>query len=167
MSITVNTEISDHLGEELTTTYTPGIAIHDCWEPQGFAIPSARKKFIIYQKDTNKAITNVNGQPILQEVTDTKDNRIQWFCVEYNNWIGFQSIESFLYLGHDGGERMIVKGPRLSRWEYMVPRHHPDGDYQLLSPYFHDQLKVISVANDGVHLERKPRGSTLWSFVEL
>lgn len=164
---TVNTKISDLISEEPTSIYTPGTSIHDTWETPSFAVPRGGEKFIIYLKGTNKAITNVNGEPLLEEVVDTTDKRVQWFCVERNNWIGFQSIESFLYLNHDGGDRMVANGPQFSRYEYMVPRHHPDGDYQLLSPVHYDHLKVISVANDGVHLERKPRSSTLWSFVEI
>ncbi|KAF6839488.1 hypothetical protein CPLU01_01908 [Colletotrichum plurivorum] len=119
------------------------------------------------EKGITKAITLVDGWLHMVEAQLGRDGNNHWYCVERDGYFGFQNPASGTYLGHDGNHVIHAKQYHLEAWERFTPRRHPDGGYQLLSPWFHQVLQVLCVAGDGQNLVRRNHGITRWEFVAV
>ncbi|KAG6357472.1 hypothetical protein INS49_013349 [Diaporthe citri] len=118
------------------------------WSSRG-AIPWAENTFQIIEKQSGRAITLVGDQPKLQSLREASNVDTHWLCVKQDGYFGFQNPQTGRYLGHDGktGIRTLVS--HLKGWELWTPRQHPEGGYELLSPYYSHTLMVLCVDEDG------------------
>ncbi|KAI8235598.1 hypothetical protein K4K53_004694 [Colletotrichum sp. SAR 10_77] len=113
-------------------------------------------------------ITLVNDLVVIKDAEDAhNDPATHWLCVEKNGYFGFQNPQSGRYIGHDGGDYVYAKAMGLDGWEYLTPREHPEGGYQLLSPFYWHTLKMLCVDEDQKTVVRRNHGTTLWEFVRI
>ncbi|KAJ3958508.1 hypothetical protein N0V92_004926 [Colletotrichum tropicale] len=137
------------------------------WNDRG-AIPWPGNTYRIIEKHTNRAITLANDQIVIKDIEDTaKITVTQWLCVEKNGYFGFQHPPSGRYMGHDGNKDLRAKATELNNWELFTPREHPEGGYQLLSPYWSQALMVLCVDEDRKTVVRRNHGTTLWEFIKV
>ncbi|KAJ0154966.1 hypothetical protein CTA2_12957 [Colletotrichum tanaceti] len=137
-------------------------------------VPWPGKKFLIVEKQTGKAITLVDGRPVLLDLLAAAagagaahDPSTAWLCVEKQGYFGFQNPTSGRFLGHGGKTAVGAWASELNEWELWTPRQHPEGGYQLLSPLWSHTLMVLCVAEDRIGLCRRTHGTTLWEFVSV
>ncbi|KAK6216976.1 hypothetical protein QIS74_07090 [Colletotrichum tabaci] len=130
-------------------------------------VPWPGKTFFIIEKKTGKAITLVDGQPVLLDLTSTHDACTAWLCVEKQGYFGFQNPKSGKFLGHSSKAAVGAWSLELNEWELWTPRQHPEGGYQLLSPLWSHTLMVLCVAEDRIGLCRRTHGTTLWEFISI
>jgi hypothetical protein len=122
---------------------------------------------LIVQKGTDYAITLLRGSvPRLHAIADAGDstNNNRWQCVEFNGHFAFYNGRTMRYLGHDGSGNVVAIAKRIDNWELIIPRRHPEGGYQLLSPHWMSALYSINVLDDTDMLARTRHGNTLWEF---
>ncbi|RFU74808.1 major facilitator superfamily transporter multidrug resistance [Trichoderma arundinaceum] len=113
---------------------------------------------------SGQAITLRNGSLCLQTIEDTDDEHSHWLCVEANGYLGFFNPNSGKYIGHNGKWDMQASAVKFLDWEYFTPRRHPDGGYQLLTPFWQHTLREVAVTDDGKRLVRRQHGITLWEL---
>lgn len=136
------------------------------WSGPG-AVPWPENTFQIIEKHTGRAITLVGDQPKLHSLSVTSHLDTHWLCVRQDGYFGFQNPQTGRYLGHDGKAGMRTQVSQLKAWELWTPRQHPDGGYELLSPYYSHTLMCLCVDEDGTTLVRRRHGTTLWEFVRV
>ena len=163
----------DAVSEASTTGFTVGTSLGDptivdgLWDGPCYTVPWPGHMYMILEKGTNRVITLTNNGPRLQHADgqyESSDNN-RWLCVEKNGYFGFCNPRTGRYLGHDGDSGMCAGATVLDGWELMIPRRHPRGGYQLLSPHWWHTLMIITVANDGMRLARRWHGQTRWEFI--
>jgi hypothetical protein len=88
----------------------------------------------------------------------------RWLCVEGGIYFGFYNEQSNVYLGHDGKWNIRATARALRGWEQLIPRHHHEGGYELISPHW-DKRSIIA-AHNCTTLVRQEGGQTLWVFEE-
>lgn len=132
-----------------------------------YLAPSPGNVYMIVEKVSGKAITLADDTPLLQPVKDNSDGYSYWKCVEVNNYYGFLNLRSGTYLGHNGFMVMRASADTMQAWEAFTPIWHANGGYQLLTPYWHDSLWAVDVAENGRSLHRRKNGNTLWRFVKV
>ncbi|KAK7702444.1 hypothetical protein SLS64_009736 [Diaporthe eres] len=163
---------SETMTDASTTTFrahTPPTsmdATESFWSGLG-AIPCAENTFQIIEKQSGRAITLVGDQPKLQSLRDTSHLDTHWLCVKQDGYFGFQNPHTGRYLGHDGKTGIRTLASHLKDWELWTPRQHPEGGYELLSPYYSHTLMVLCIDEDGSTLVRRRHGTTLWEFVRV
>ncbi|RSL56220.1 hypothetical protein CEP54_008974 [Fusarium duplospermum] len=122
----------------------------------------------IFEKGRNRAITlTKDGGLCLQNPDKHPDVNDRWQCVDSNNYIGFYNPKARVYMGHDGNDGIRASAVVLKGWEQMTPRHHPDGGYQLLMPYWSTTMMMVTAEEDGGKVMRTRHGTTLWQFVPV
>lgn len=149
--------------------YTPPTtneAPDSLWSGRG-AIPWPENTFQIIEKQSGKAITLDGDQPKLQDLEETSHQDTHWLCVKQDGYFGFHNPQTGRYLGHDGKTGISTRVFHLKDWELWTPRQHPEGGYELLSPYYSHTLMVLCVDQDGSTLVRRRHGTTLWEFVRV
>lgn len=150
-----------------TSRSTNSPAAEHLWQIHG-DVPWPGNTYHIIEKGTTKAIANLGDRPALVTVDDTaRGPRTFWYCVEKNGYYGFQNPATGHFLGHDGNSGMRTEAFELNEWELWTPRQHPEGGYQLLSPFWSHTLMVLCAAEDGRELVRRTHGTTLWEFVRV
>ncbi|KAL2273543.1 hypothetical protein FJTKL_04445 [Diaporthe vaccinii] len=141
-----NTEFETMTNASTTTfrEYTPPTTEDpdSFWSGRG-AVPSPENTFQIIEKQSGKAIALQGDQPKLQSLRDTSHPDSHWLCVKQNGYFGFQNPQTGRYLGHDGKTGIRTWVFHLKDWELWTPRQHPEGGYELLSPYYSHTLMVL------------------------
>lgn len=143
--------------------------IHDTWNGRVYSVPWPGNVYRIFEKGTDNVIA-LNGLSFccLRDMAEDHRGYDLWLCVEANGYFGFFNPKSGKYLGHNGKKDGIyASAVRFKSWECFTPRSHPDGGYQLLTPYYESTLKMVTVADDGCSLVRRPHGTTLWEFEKV
>ncbi|KAM3416376.1 hypothetical protein BST61_g7975 [Cercospora zeina] len=139
--------------------------------PHGGDVPWYNKNFVILEQSTRRALTHTAGGLRVTSMEDDGPNlRNTWLCVPRNNYMGFMNKQSRCFLGHDGGEgrsRVHAIADKMSDWESFVPRLLPDGGYQILSPFWHNYMRLVVVADQDGGVERAEHGDTAWVFEEV
>ncbi|CAM1510701.1 Fc.00g010360.m01.CDS01 [Cosmosporella sp. VM-42] len=156
-----NDEVSDTV-----TSFTP-TTTDDLWDGLCRAVPWHGNTYMILEKTSGRAITLTNHKLGLQDMVEYHDAHNRWLCVETNGYFGFQDPKTGQYIGHDGNCGMRAMATVFKEWEFMTPRKHPDGGYQLLAPHWWHTLRVVTVAEDGESLVLRQHGTTLWEFVKI
>lgn len=162
----------DMISNVSTATYrmnTPPTTIKDSdslWSGPG-AIPWPENTFQIIEKHSGRAITVEGDRAKLQSPSNAGQLDTHWLCVKQDGYFGFQNPQTGRYLGHDNKGGICAWVFHLKEWELWTPRQHPEGGYELLSPYFSHTLKILCVAEDGSTLVRRQHGTTLWEFVRV
>ncbi|KAG8163040.1 hypothetical protein KVR01_007518 [Diaporthe batatas] len=136
------------------------------WSEHG-TIPRPGSTYHIIEKQSGKAITVMEDDVKLRNLIFPGLYRSHWQCVWHNGYFGFQNVMTGAYLGHDGRSGIRTTALDVSDWELWTPREHPDGGYELLTPYYWHTLMVLSVQGDESTLVRRRHGTTLWEFVEV
>ncbi|KAL7940077.1 hypothetical protein V8C42DRAFT_338644 [Trichoderma barbatum] len=137
------------------------------WDDHFNAVPWPGSVYRVIEKASGQAITLKNGCLCLQTVDDSCDEYSHWLCVETNGYFGFFNQKANKYLGHNGEWDMQASAVKFLDWEYLTPRMHPAGGYQLLTPFWHHTLREVAVTDDGKRLIRRQHGTTLWTFVKV
>ncbi|KAL2692443.1 hypothetical protein Neosp_002852 [[Neocosmospora] mangrovei] len=101
-----------------------------------YEAPWPGNEYIILEKNTNRAITLTKDGLCLEDDEKDPNANKKWLCVDSNNYIGFFNPKANVYMGHDGKDGLRATAVVLKGWEQMTPRHHPNGGYQLLMPYW-------------------------------
>ncbi|KAL7811016.1 hypothetical protein V8C44DRAFT_331597 [Trichoderma aethiopicum] len=87
-----------------------------------------------------------------------------WLCVEAEGYFGFFHPHSNMYLSvHEPGKDL---SPSFGPEQYYIPRRHPSGGYQLLSPagsHTLQQLAFFSRPHESQFVRRQHAGTT-WRF---
>lgn len=149
--------------------YTPPTTINasdSLWSSRG-AVPWPDNTFQIIEKESGKAIALVGDQPKLQDLHNVSPSSTHWHCVPKNGYFGFLHRHTGKYIGHDGNSGMRACASELNEWELWTPRLHPEGGYELLSPFWAHTLMILCVEWDGATLTRRWHGTTLWEFVKV
>ncbi|KAL7796757.1 hypothetical protein V8C37DRAFT_371364 [Trichoderma ceciliae] len=150
--------------------YTPcssSTANDKLWDDHFYAVPWPGSVYIILEKASGQAITLKNDSLCLQTVEGAHNEYSHWLCVEANGYFGFFNPKSGKYIGHNGKWDMQASAEKFLDWEYLTPRRHPDGGYQLLTPFWQHTLREVAIADDGKRLIRRQHGTTLWEFVKV
>jgi hypothetical protein len=151
-----------------STIYTPASSIvENFWDGDDKAVPWPEGVYMIKEKASGKAITLVNGSPCLRSTEEEHNEYNYWLCVKTNGYFGFFNPKTGKYIGHDGQSNIQASADSFLDWEYFTPRQHPNGGYQLLSPFWHHTLMELAVADNGKTLIRREHGTTLWEFVKV
>ncbi|WQF88300.1 hypothetical protein CDEST_13314 [Colletotrichum destructivum] len=119
--------------------------------------------FQIVERSTRRAITLVDHEVLLRYASGSRTPSTLWYCIEKDGYFGFQNPRTGRYLGHDNRAGTCTQ-VHMKGWEMWTPRKHPDGGYQLLSPFWSGALMVLCLADDGITLTRRKHGTTLWDF---
>lgn len=149
------------------TADTPPTVTEGVWDGLNYAIPWPNNTYIIIEKDSGLAIALKDGKIDLYDFHDRRDINIQWLCVERNGYFAFLNTKSGVYMGHNGSGTVQASATTPDAWELIIPRKHPGGGYQLLSPHWWNTLKVIEVAEDRKSLVRRLHGTTVWEFIKV
>ncbi|RSM08712.1 hypothetical protein CDV31_008054 [Fusarium ambrosium] len=160
------TEASTSAASILTPQSTTITADDPCYS-RNYQVPWPGNTYMIIEKGTDRAITLTSTGLYLQDIEKDPDANNHWLCVDSQNYIGFFNTKSRVYMGHDGGNGMLASAEALNDWELMVPRHHPDGGYQLLTPYWSSAMMMVTAQEDGGSVLRTKHGTTLWQFVPV
>ncbi|EFQ32268.1 hypothetical protein CGRA01v4_11129 [Colletotrichum graminicola] len=160
--------VSDSSSETTVPVSTPptSLAADETLAYEHSDVPCPGRTFHIIERTTCRAITIVGDKPVLMGLKGGRHPSTLWYCVEKNGYYGFQNPRSGRYIGHDS-ETGIRTGAEMRGWELWTPRQHPEGGYQLLSPWWSDALMVLCVANDGIGLARRGHGTTTWDFIRV
>lgn len=141
--------------------------IDDTWDGRNY-VPWPSGVYRIFEKGTDSVIALKDHDLCLRDVAENHNGYDRWLCVDANGYFGFVNTKSGTYLGHNGKKDEIhASAVECKGWECFTPRSHPDGGYQLLTPYYGSTLKMVSVADDGRSLVRRPHGTTLWTFEKV
>ena len=132
-----------------------------------YATPWPDNTYIIIERSSGRAIAVIEGKLCLYDYSEREEINIKWQCVERNGYFAFLNTKLGVYLGHNGGETCQASATTLDAWEYVTPRKHPDGGYQLLTPHWWNKLLLIEVAEDGNTLVRRSHGTTVWEFIKV
>lgn len=134
-------------------------------------IPWYDRTFLILERSTRRALTHTeHGLRVVSLEDDGPNPRNSWLCVNSNNYMGFMNKHSRCFLSHDGERGRSILHARvewLKKWECFLPRIVPDGGYQILSPFWSDQMRILVVANGEGVVERAEHGDTTWVFEEV
>ncbi|KAM0477753.1 hypothetical protein ACHAPX_005516 [Trichoderma viride] len=142
--------------------------IHEIWDGRNYSVPWPGGVYRIFEKGTDNVIALKAQSLCLRDVTESHNGYDLWLCVEAYGYFGFFNPKSGTYLGHNGKQdKIYASAMKFKAWECFTPRIHPDGGYQLLTPYYESTLKMVSVADDGRSLVRRLHGTTLWEFEKV
>ncbi len=130
-------------------------------------IPTPGNTYMILERSSGRVITRTKEGLCVQDLSDGQNSNTRWFCIEKDNYLGFQDPKSGNYIGHDGNFRMRISARDFRGWECLTTRDHPTGGYKLLVPYWSDKLRIIVVDEDGKGLVTREHGDTLWDFIRL
>ncbi|KAL7927037.1 hypothetical protein ACQKWADRAFT_95795 [Trichoderma austrokoningii] len=155
--------------EDSSSMDTPSDStIHDTWDGRNYTVPWPEDVYRIFEKGTENVIALKGDNLCLRDAAEEHNNYDHWQCVNANGYFGFVNKKSGTYLGHNGSKDEIhASAVKLKGWECFTPRSHPDGGYQLLTPYYESMLKMVCVADDGRSLVRRTHGTTLWNFEKV
>ncbi|KAH6609082.1 hypothetical protein Trco_002428 [Trichoderma cornu-damae] len=153
-------------GSKIYTPRSGSTAIDDLWADD-YAVPWPGSVYIILEKASGQAVTLRDSSLCLRAFKDAGDEYSHWLCVQANGYFGFFNPKSGKYIGHDGEYGMRATAEKFLDWEYFTPRRHPDGGYQLLTPFWQHTLREVAIADDGEKLIRREHGITLWEFVKV
>ncbi|KAL6352580.1 hypothetical protein LRP88_13045 [Fusarium phalaenopsidis] len=151
---------------ELNASFSQSFKDVSRYEDDGLS-PWPGNTYMIIEKGTDRAITLTSTGLYLQDIEKDPNANNHWLCVDSHNYIGFFNTKVRVYMGHDGGNGMLASAGVLNDWELMVPRHHPDGGYQLLMPYWSSAMMMVTAEEDGGSVLRTKHGTTLWQFVQV
>ncbi|PTB78015.1 hypothetical protein M440DRAFT_1302164, partial [Trichoderma longibrachiatum ATCC 18648] len=87
-----------------------------------------------------------------------------WLCVEAEGYFGFFHPFSNMYLSvHESGKDL---SPSFGPEQYYIPRRHPNGGYQLLSPAGPNTLKQLAFFSGSYEnpFVRRQHAGTTWRF---
>ncbi|KAL7784367.1 hypothetical protein V8C37DRAFT_420642 [Trichoderma ceciliae] len=65
------------------------------------------------------------------------------------------------------GERDMYASDVFGDSEYYVPRRHPNGGYQLLTPMSQKEMKQVVIVSGSDVLVRRQHGGARWEFVKV
>lgn len=134
---------------------------------RSYQVPWPGNTYMIIEKGTDRAITLTSTGLYLQDIEKDPNANNHWLCVDSHNYIGFFNTKARVYMGHDGSNGMLASAEVLNDWELMVPRHHPDGGYQLLMPYWSREMMMVTAEVDGGRVMRTRHGTTQWLFARV
>ncbi|KAH6972770.1 hypothetical protein BKA56DRAFT_592793 [Ilyonectria sp. MPI-CAGE-AT-0026] len=149
------------------TTVSGQTVVENLFDGQYSAVPWPGSKYVIIEKGSDRAITLTSGRLRLQDVNEGRNLNNQWLCVERNNYFGFYNERARVYLGHDGKKGMRASAPSLEEWEFMIPRLHPEGGYQLLLPFWSHTMMILTPSENKDQLVRSMHGTALWVFSKV
>ncbi|KAL6854086.1 hypothetical protein J3F83DRAFT_494472 [Trichoderma novae-zelandiae] len=123
--------------------------------------------------NTYRILEAATGRPLSAEEKDNitviyndKSARpeTEWLCVEANGYFGFfnQKENTYLSAYDQMGKLPSTFGPD----QYFIPRRHPGGGYQLLSPTKPNTLSQLAAKPNQLLLKRQHAG-TVWRFVKV
>ncbi|KAL2879590.1 hypothetical protein SGCOL_005201 [Colletotrichum sp. CLE4] len=144
----------------IMTPATTSLAGDDEKDDQVSDIPWPGKYFYIIDKESGKAITLVDDRPVLMDLQGVRDPATMWYCVEKQGYFGFLNKSWGKFIGHNSKSDVGAWAGEFNEWESWVPRQHPDGGYQLLSPYWTHTMMQLCVATDRINLCRRSHGPT-------
>nr|POE94476.1 hypothetical protein CFP56_16716 [Quercus suber] len=130
-------------------------------------VPWPDNTYIIVARGTRQAITKTGNGVSLKEIDEENNEDQRWCCVTSNGYYGFYNAKARKYMGHDGKQDIRASASALKDWELFTPRQHPDGGYQLLSPFWSHTLMLVEIADGGQRLMRTKHGITLWEFEKV
>ncbi|KAK4238615.1 hypothetical protein C8A03DRAFT_14954 [Achaetomium macrosporum] len=135
------------------------------------AVPWPGDTFVIIEKASGRAITQINGELQL-EVNASRRGNFYWVCFERGGWLGFYNTASGNYMGHNGGTGKLQAEVRQIRgYEYLCcfcVRRHPAGGYLLLSMHTGAwNLEPVAIDQDGIGLVVREYGGAVWEFVKI
>lgn len=136
------------------------------WQDHG-TVPWPGQVYHIVEKQSGEAITLIGDQVRMGSLVNSKVLGTRWLCVKQDGYLRFKKLETSGYLGHDGGKKIHAGTRQLNEWELWTPREHPDGGYELLSPFYAHTLLVLSLQEGGWGLVRLRYPTTLWEFKKV
>lgn len=148
------------------------------WEGHYFpAVPWPGNMYIITERSSGRPVirSEDDGRVVLGE-PDDDDWDLQgpkaaangrWYCVESNNYLGFQDPQTSRYLGHNIHDNVMATARSIGDWEHVIVRPHPNGGFQLMSKYWISSLMLLTIDADGKSLVRRMHGSTLFDFKKV
>ncbi|KAF4785816.1 hypothetical protein HER10_EVM0010216 [Colletotrichum scovillei] len=160
-------ETASEFHTPILTPATTSVAGEDVEDDHVSDIPWPGKHFYIIEKETGKAITLVDDRPVLMDLQGVRDPATMWYCVEKQGYFGFLNKSWGKFIGHNSKSDVGVWAGEMREWESWVPRQHPDGGYQLLSPYWTHTMMQLCVCPDRINLCRRSHGPTLWEFMQV
>ncbi|TFB04188.1 hypothetical protein CCMA1212_003449 [Trichoderma ghanense] len=137
------------------------------------AVPWPGNTYNIIEESTGQllAAEGHGNFPVNLRLKDPKGGfapNISWLCVEANGYFGLFNQRSNVYLStyaqHNGLPSTF--GPD----QYFVPRRHPKGGYQLLSPVGNTLKQFAVVPPDATSVAtfvRRQHAGTIWRFVRV
>ncbi|RYP43148.1 hypothetical protein DL770_011828 [Monosporascus sp. CRB-9-2] len=126
-------------------------------------VPWPGKSYIIRHKDSDRAITLVDGKVHLAHLTSECNCAARWICNERDGWLGFRNPVSGTYLGigtssSKGTIEAVDQGG-------FCARKNPDGGYILLVKQRDSLLKVD--VNPAATLVASERRGAVWVFSKV
>ncbi|QYS94236.1 hypothetical protein H0G86_001577 [Trichoderma simmonsii] len=153
--------------------YTPrgdSIAIGDLYlrDDPSDAVPWPGNTYVIQDKASGRSITAWKGQIYLKKPSAPNADTAHWLCVEADGYFGFFNKRTNCYIGFQDnglGLKRLVLAPEFGEKERFLPRRHPDGGYQLLSPAGDGTLKQVAALSDSEILVTRQHAGVIWEFV--
>ncbi|KAH0498531.1 hypothetical protein TgHK011_005783 [Trichoderma gracile] len=107
------------------------------------AVPWPGNAYQIVEQSTGRLLALWVGCLQLMDARSVQASEVSWLCVEANGYYGLFHPRSNTYLSAHapGVDRSSTFGPD----HYFIPRRHPKGGNQLLSPAGSDALKQLAV----------------------
>ncbi|KAK3305968.1 uncharacterized protein B0T15DRAFT_215208 [Chaetomium strumarium] len=132
------------------------------------AVPCPGETFIIVEKASGRAITQINGELQLEPDTSRRGG-FYWACVETEGWLGFYNTASGNFMGHNARGKILATAKHHKAWEYFCARRHPAGGYVLLVTTHGRgwKLEKVAIDQDGNGLVPKDHESAVWEFVKV
>lgn len=131
------------------------------------SVPGPGKTYKIYLKNTDKVITMIEGEVVLQSAAGAyPGGGCYWACVETYNWLGFRNRVSGTFLGHNGKLGLQAKVTHHKAFERFCVRHHRDGGYVLLV-FFRGGEEMLRVGYTPHGMKLFERKDFLWAFEEV
>ncbi|KAL6700390.1 hypothetical protein J3F84DRAFT_358031 [Trichoderma pleuroticola] len=128
-------------------------------------VPWPDKTYMIREKDSGQVIGILDGKLYMHEFSQSLDpETYHWFCVESNGYFGFFNRGSNTYLSSKDGYKLSTVSDFGSR-EYLFPRRHPNGGYQLLVAAG-TMLKQVAIRSQDNIILRQHAG-TIWEFIQV
>jgi hypothetical protein len=137
---------------------------YDQWDGWTVATPWPGETFMIIERSTNQALVGDSGELSFQQRNPCNDQKL-WLCVETSGFFGFQNKKTSKYISCNLKNNLNANASRCLNWEYILPRKHPKGGYQLLMPTWNG-LQVVNINEEGNGLVLRPHGATTWDFVK-
>ncbi|KAK5994637.1 hypothetical protein PT974_05119 [Cladobotryum mycophilum] len=126
------------------TPETDPTIINDLWDGRKYSIPWAGNTYNIIEKSTGRALVLKDGGYLcLRDIGEDQSPLHRWLCVEKNGYFGFANVQTGRYVGHDNNWGMRAWAIHHEGWEFLTPRRHPDGGYELLVPHWWHTLRKV------------------------
>ena len=160
-------QLSDNhtsVSEATPTTGSDNLTSHDD-QLDGWTVatPWPGEIFMIIERSTNRALVEDFGALSFQQRNPCDDQKL-WLCVETNGFFGFQNKKTSKYISCNLNN-LHANASRHLNWEFILPRKHPKGGYQLLMSNG-QWLQVVNMNEEGNGLVLRPHGTTTLDFLK-